>query len=183
MPHCRQARRFRSARHFSCAMLALCLLAFCLPQRHADAATTQYVYDELGRLVQATRSDGAVIQYQYDANGNLLAVNRINAGGLAIATFAPSITHATSTVIISGTGFSPTPGANAVTVGGAPATVTAATPTQLTISVPSRRFLRSKRISTKSGAQFFDRRTSTYRCEQGSRNLNRHKQRYCQLQS
>jgi YD repeat-containing protein len=117
-------------------MLALCVLAFCLPQRLVEAATTQYVYDELGRLVQATRSDGAVIQYQYDANGNLLAVNRINAGGLAIATFAPSITHATATVIISGTGFSATPAANTVTVGGASATVTAATPTQLTISVP-----------------------------------------------
>jgi YD repeat-containing protein len=102
----------------------------------AFAVETQYVYDELGRLVQAARSDGTVIQYVYDANGNLLSINRHGASSLAIATFSPTITHATATVLISGSGFSAVPSENAVVVGGAPAVVSAATATQLTITVP-----------------------------------------------
>ena len=63
--------------------LAAILLLFAWSAGHA--ATTQYYYDDLGRIVQAVRSDGAVFQYQYDANGNVLAINRISASSVSIA--------------------------------------------------------------------------------------------------
>jgi YD repeat-containing protein len=132
----RPARHSVGARFKWFAAILLCLAAILSPLRQVVAATTNYVYDELGRLVQATRSDGAVIQYQYDANGNMVAINRHGASTLAIASFAPTVTHATATVIVNGSGFSAVPAENAVTVGGANALVTAATATQLTITVP-----------------------------------------------
>lgn len=36
------------------------------------AATAQYTYDNLNRLVQVQYDDGTVIQYSYDAVGNRL---------------------------------------------------------------------------------------------------------------
>lgn len=134
-----------------CKEFAVLLLSCALLQSVATAATTQYVYDEMGRLVQATRSDGPVIQYVYDANGNLVAVNRHNGTTLAISTFAPTITQATAVVTISGTGFSPVPGNNTVTVGGAPAPVASASATQLIISVPMA--AQSGAIAVTVGAQ------------------------------
>jgi len=49
----------------------------------------------------------------------------------------PTGTEGSTTVIINGTGFSPTSSADIVSFGGVTATVTAATPTQLTVSAPS----------------------------------------------
>src|SRR5688572_15735703 len=93
-------------------LAAMLLLLFVWALGHA--ATTQYYYDDLGRVVQALRSDGAVFQYQYDANGNVLAINRIVASTLSISGFAPSIGHAGTSVNIFGTGFSATPANNQV---------------------------------------------------------------------
>lgn len=101
------------------------------------AATTQYYYDDLGRIVQAVRSDGAVFQYQYDANGNVVAINRISASSVSIAELTPRTGHADSSVTISGTGFSATPSQNTVTFSGAAqGTVTSASPTRLVVTVP-----------------------------------------------
>jgi YD repeat-containing protein len=115
-------------------LAAMLLLLFVWALGHA--ATTQYYYDDLGRVVQALRSDGAVFQYQYDANGNVLAINRIVASTLSISGFAPSIGHAGTSVNIFGTGFSATPANNQVRFGAVTATVSAATSTRLTVTVP-----------------------------------------------
>ncbi len=113
------------------ALVLLLVGSFC------HAATTQYYYDDLGRIVQAVRSDGAVFQYQYDANGNVLAINRISASSVSIAELTPRSGHAGSTLTISGTGFSTTPSQNTVSFnGGALGTVTAATATRLTVTIP-----------------------------------------------
>lgn len=115
----------------------LTVLVLLLVGSFCHAATTQYYYDDLGRIVQAVRSDGAVFQYQYDANGNVLAINRISASSVSIAELTPRSGHAGSTLTISGTGFSTTPSQNTVTFnGGALGTVTAATATRLTVTIP-----------------------------------------------
>jgi YD repeat-containing protein len=119
-----------------CKQLAALVVSCVLVLPLAGAATTSYVYDEVGRLVQATRSDGVVIQYVYDANGNMLAVNRSNGSALTISTFSPTVTHSTATVVIAGTGFSTVSADNTVTVGGAVANVVSAGSTQLVITVP-----------------------------------------------
>lgn len=118
---------------YRCLAAMLLLLAWTL----CHAASTQYYYDDLGRIVQAVRSDGAVFQYQYDANGNVLAINRISATSVSIAELTPRIGHAGATLTISGTGFSATPSQNTVTFnGGALAVVTSASPTTLAVTVP-----------------------------------------------
>src|SRR5690606_30705059 len=58
-----------------------------------------------------------------------------------IAAIEPAVLRPGIVATITGSGFGPTPAANAVTVNGAPATVTDASPTRLTITVPSRNLL------------------------------------------
>ncbi|HEX7089977.1 MAG TPA: IPT/TIG domain-containing protein [Longimicrobiales bacterium] len=58
-----------------------------------------------------------------------------------IAAIEPAVLRPGTIATITGSGFSPTPAGNAVTVNGAPATVTDASPTRLTITVPSRSLL------------------------------------------
>jgi YD repeat-containing protein len=100
-------------------------------------ADVSYVYDDLGRIVQATYSDGAVIVYQYDANGSIRAINRFAGSALAISALLPSITYAGASISIQGIGFSAVTTDNSVTIGGVPAVVTAATSTALTVIVPA----------------------------------------------
>jgi trimeric autotransporter adhesin len=102
------------------------------------AATVEYFYDDLGRLVQAIRSDGSVQQYQYDASGNVVAINRVGTTAVSIASLSPPIGHVGATVTIAGTGFSPIASENAVIfAGSATAVVVAASPTSLTVTVPA----------------------------------------------
>jgi YD repeat-containing protein len=67
--------------------LLLCAVAL-TPAMAADQA--QYVYDDLGRLVQVIDGQGNVATYNYDAVGNLLSITR-NTGGVG----APTVTALT----------------------------------------------------------------------------------------
>jgi YD repeat-containing protein len=96
-----------------------------------------YAYDPLGRLVQAVAADGTAVQYSYDAVGNITAIRRLVDGALRIIDFMPPAGTIGNTVAIYGFGFSTTPSENNVTFNGTAATITAATPTALTVSVPS----------------------------------------------
>jgi YD repeat-containing protein len=100
-------------------------------------AGTSYIYDELGRVVQATNTDGSVVIYRYDANGNISAILRQSASALSIADVSPTVVHAGSLITITGNGFSATPSENAVVVGGAVAVVSTASATALTVTVPA----------------------------------------------
>lgn len=59
------------------------------------------------------------------------------AGAVTVASTAPTVLLEGQAATIQGTGFSPTPSDNVVTVGGLAATVTAATATTLSVTVPS----------------------------------------------
>lgn len=100
----------------------------------AQAAT--YVYDGNGRLRAVTNSTGASAEYVYDGMGNLLQVESVPTGKLAIFAFTPSHGAVGTSVTISGQGFSATGADDTVKFNGTVATVTAATATTLSTSVP-----------------------------------------------
>jgi len=107
----------------------------------ARAQQIRYGYDDLGRL-QWVQDGADVAIYVYDPMGNILQIIRgvfpdPNAS-IGISAFTPTRGPAgTTSVTIFCRGFSATPIKNQVTFNGAPATVTAASPTQLTATVPS----------------------------------------------
>ncbi len=95
-----------------------------------------YIYDSLGRLKATVGVIDSVV-YQYDAVGNLLAISRQSSAAVSIIQFSPTSGPVGTAVTISGTGFSATPGQNTVTFNGVTATVSAASATQLVVTVPS----------------------------------------------
>ena len=95
-----------------------------------------YAYDALGRLIQVTDPSGDFAVYRYDAVGNILAIDR-PAGGMSISGFSPNIGPIGAGVAIFGGGFSTDPSQSLVTFNGVPATVEAASPTQLVTTVPA----------------------------------------------
>jgi len=120
-------------------LAALFLLASLAPP--APAQEIRYIYDALNRLIGVVDQQGNAAEYRYDSVGNLLEIKRFTVDPLAnvsISLVTPSQGNVGTTVQIFGKGFSPTPAQNTVTFsGGATATVTAATSTSLTSTVPS----------------------------------------------
>lgn len=96
-----------------------------------------YIYDELGRLVGAVDPNGETVRYSYDAVGNLTSVSHQSSSQVSIVEFSPNGGAVGATVVIYGTGFSGTPGQNAVTFNGTAATVTSSTSTRIVTSVPA----------------------------------------------
>src|SRR4030095_9705912 len=130
--------RQRSWMTWISAALLLLVFLFAAP---AIAGTITYVYDALGRLVAVIDDPGAsneVAIYRYDAVGNLLSIDLQSAGAVAIIEFTPRQGPTDTVVTIYGTGFSATPASNTVQFNGTSATVTAATPTPLTVTGPAR---------------------------------------------
>lgn len=108
----------------------------------APAGPVQYAYDAVGRLTQVTDPSGDAAIYRYDPVGNIVAIERSGTAVVSISSFTPTAGAAGTVVTISGTGFSQTPAQNTVTFGcgsgcRVPATVTAATSTQLVVAVPA----------------------------------------------
>lgn len=103
----------------------------------AHAATIQYVYDELGRLVAEIDPAGGATQYIYDAAGNLLSVTRSSSTQASIVSFTPTHGKVGDSVTIFGTGFIANPSQNLVSFAGTPALATAATTTSLVTAIPA----------------------------------------------
>jgi YD repeat-containing protein len=100
------------------------------------AVATTYTYDANGRLVGATNSAGQIAQYSYDVDGNLINVARPSATALGVFSFSPGRGPIGTVVTVQGYGFSTTATSDKITFNGVAATVTAATATQLTTTVP-----------------------------------------------
>ena len=118
---------------FGLALLSLALAA--VPS--ARAADVEYTYDEAGRLVGVYAPNGDAAQYVYDAAGNITEIKRFSSTQLSIIEFTPNAGPVGTQVQIYGTGFSTTPGNNAVTFNGTAATVSASTANRLTVAVPT----------------------------------------------
>jgi len=130
----------QSARRALVALFALLLLGGFPQSAWPQQPRIHYVYDDLGRLVGVVDQDGNAATYTYDAVGNILAIGGHNVaetpGPVAITLVAPSKGKVETAVSIFGRGFSTDPVQNTVAFSGAIATVTAATTSSLTTSVP-----------------------------------------------
>jgi YD repeat-containing protein len=100
-------------------------------------ADITYVYDDLGRLVGVIDPSSDTATYSYDAVGNLLSIGRHASSSASVIDFQPKSGPVGTVVTIQGTGFSPTPGSNAVTLNGAAAIVTSSIATSLVVPVPA----------------------------------------------
>lgn len=101
------------------------------------SATSNFVYDEAGRLVEVIAPSGDTARYVYDAAGNIKQIRRSAAAMLSLAEFSPNQGAVGSTVAMYGSGFNPVPANNTVRFGGVTASVSSATPNQLIVAVPA----------------------------------------------
>jgi len=96
-----------------------------------------YIHDPIGRLVGVVDPTQGVAVYRYDAVGNILSIARYPITRLLVIEATPRQVKPGGQLTVWGNGFDPTPANDAVQIGTVLATVTAATPTQLTVKAPS----------------------------------------------
>lgn len=119
-------------------LLAGLLFLLCpLARPQTPTNTSVYIYDELGRLKGVITPSGDAAIYNYDAAGNIVSITRQTTATVSIIEFTPDQGAVGASVTIYGTGFSLTPAQNSVSFNGVAATVTAASATQLIVSVPA----------------------------------------------
>jgi hypothetical protein len=87
-------------------------------------------------LVTGVQAGSAVVTASTDGRTGQATVAVTPVSAVTISSVAPALLQAGVQATIAGEGFSPTPGGNTVTIGGAPAQVVAATATSLTVTVP-----------------------------------------------
>jgi len=122
------------------------------PPMFARAQGISYLYDATGRLIAVVVPGTGTAVYAYDAVGNLLSITRYAATALLIVDFSPGQGPVGSTVTISGVGFSATASQNTVRFNGTQAMVSAATTTQLTVTVPAGATTGSINVTTAGGS-------------------------------
>jgi RHS repeat-associated protein len=133
-------------------------------QAGAPADATRYVYDESGRLKAMTARDAAAdpqapletAVFRWDAVGNLLSIGRRQADAVAVLAVKPGRGAAGDAIIIEGTAFANTTGANTVTIGGAAATVVSASTRRLEITVPTNAVTGPLTVVTADGTAHAD---------------------------
>jgi len=118
-------------------LLLLVVGAITMGPAPGEAADIVYHYDRLGRLIAVVDPASDTAVYNYDAVGNLLSITRHASSSVAVIGFDPASGPIGATVRIQGTGFSATPAQNTVTFNGVSATISAASATQLEVTVPS----------------------------------------------
>lgn len=114
-------------------ILLLCLQLVVFGQ---TGGTTQYVYDNNGRLVAVIAPNGETALYQYDFAGNLIGITRQNNPITVISSFTPASGVVGATVTIRGVGFGSPASQNTVTFNGTIATISSASETEIITTVP-----------------------------------------------
>lgn len=104
---------------------------------YAQSGTTQYVYDQNGRLHAVISPSGETTLYEYDAAGNILSIARQNQPVFSVSGFTPAREFTGNEIAIQGTGFIPDASQNQVKFNGVDAVVTSATVNELTAVVPA----------------------------------------------
>ncbi len=130
----------RRPRGFLKVLVAVALVvALPVHLRGQNAETLKASYDDNGQLIKVVDPTGNVTIYTYDAIGNMVSITNstVSASGLAILNFTPQQGGIGTSVTIQGQGFSATPSADVVKFNGTAATVSAATTTTLTVTVPT----------------------------------------------
>jgi hypothetical protein len=110
-----------------------------------------HIYDDLVR-VKAVKDSADTAIYAYDAVGNLLSIERQSSSVVSIIEFTPKSAPVGTSVTLHGTGFSETPGENALTFNGIPATVISAAATRIVTTVPSGAASGSITVATPTGS-------------------------------
>ena len=117
------------------SLLVVCWVLFFPVATQAQGIS--YVYDDAGRLIAVVSPSQGIGVYAYDSVGNLLSVTRYAANAVLVLDFTPKQGTVGTVVTILGAGFSTTPSLNTVRFNGTQATITDATTTQLTVTVPA----------------------------------------------
>ena len=117
-----------------------------------DAATVRYQYDAGDRLVGVIAPTGDSAAYRYDAAGNIMAIERASSTSVTITAVFPLQGPPGTAVTVTGTSFNPTASQNAVSLSGRAATVTSASPTQLTFLVPASATSGSITVANSAGS-------------------------------
>ena len=103
----------------------------------APGATSDFVYDELGRLSAVVDGTGAQARYRFDAVGNILGITRIAAPTAGIVDFSPHRARTGALVTIVGRGFGAGVLDNQVKFNGATAQIVSASSTRIVARVPT----------------------------------------------
>ncbi len=117
-----------------------------------DAASVLYQYDAGDRLVGVVDPAGASAAYRYDAVGNIVGIERAGSGRVTITSVTPLQGPPGTAVTVTGTSFDASVAQNAVALGGRAATVTSASPTQLTFLVPPTAATGTVSVTTSAGS-------------------------------
>ncbi len=118
----------------SAAALVILLCATLLATR--VFADISYAYDAAGRVVGISDGSGHLITYIYDQDGDITQV-QVSSGGTTISRLSVYSGGVGTAVTIYGIGFSATPSQDTVTFNGTAATVTSATTTTISTTVPT----------------------------------------------
>lgn len=128
------------------------LMVFLCMAKPLAAGALEYRYDDVGRVVESINATtGQVTIYTYDAAGNISEIRNVALSTVAIAGFSPLRGPVGAAVTITGSGFSTTPSANTVRFNGQQATVTSATSTKLTVTVPAGATTGRVTVTTSAG--------------------------------
>jgi 6-phosphogluconolactonase len=105
----------------------------------AQNVSFHYFYDSNHRLIRVLDSSGNLVEYVYDQDGNPTQITRsvIAANSLTILNIVPQRGIVGQSITIQGQNFGATIAANTVSFNGVQATVTFASSTQLTVTIPT----------------------------------------------
>lgn len=119
---------------------------------NAQSGTTQYVYDDNGRLIAVVSPGGETAVYEYDPAGNIISITRQNQPPLYFESVSSPEAAVGTQITIRGLGFIADVSQNTVTFNNTVATVVSASTAELRVLVPETATVGKIRISNTNGS-------------------------------